>query len=125
MSLLPDSEMIRVGLRCLCPRCQSANIYKTRFGTTVQDECSNCGLNLSENDSADGPAVFLLFILGFILIPMALIVDALYPLPIWVHGVLWGGIALALTVGTIRPLKAYIIALQYKHLPWDRSDQDD
>ena len=37
--------------------------------------------------------------------------------PIWLHAVLWGIIILALTIGTRRPTKAYIIALQYKHRP--------
>lgn len=78
-----------------------------------------CGLDLAKNDSADGPAVFLIFILGFTVIPLAMLVDVLFTVPLWLHGVIWTVVMLGLTVGSLRPLKAYIIALQYKHRPTD------
>ncbi len=86
---------------------------------SLRDNCAVCGLDLTKNDSADGPAVFLIFILGFLLVPLALITDNLFSPPLWVHAILWGSVALGLTLGALRPLKAYIIALQFKHRPKD------
>lgn len=86
---------------------------------TIREKCDHCGLDLAANDSADGPAVFLIFILGFLLVPIALLADALFDIPLAVHAIIWSVVALGLTLGSLRPLKAYIIALQYKHLPWD------
>ncbi len=91
------------------------------FDLTLLPECKSCGLNLAKNDSADGPAVFLIFILGFLLVPAALLLENIAAPPLWVHAILWGAIALGLTVGSLKPLKAYIIALQYKHRPGDWS----
>jgi len=85
----------------------------------LRDVCAECGLDFSQNDSADGPAVFLIFILGALLVPLALFTDSLFDWPLWLHGIVWGVAALGLTVGSLRPLKAYIIALQYKHRPDD------
>lgn len=85
----------------------------------LRDRCAECELDFTKNDSADGPAVFLIFILGFLLVPIALIVDAHYGWPVWLHALIWGVLTIALTVGSLRPLKAYIIALQYKHRPGD------
>lgn len=119
--LFPDHDMLRLGWNCLCPRCKQASIYAPGFTLSVRDKCPNCGLNLAKSDSADGPAVFLIFILGFLLVPTAIFVEYAFHWPIWVHAVVWGVLSLALTIGSLRPLKAYIIALQYKHRPGDWS----
>lgn len=128
--ITPDASLIKIGWACKCPKCTQGDIYKPGLTMSLNDHCPVCGLNLAANDSADGPAVFLIFILGFALVPLALILDALFIIPLWVHSILWSIVAIGLTVGSLRPLKAYIIALQYKHLPWDSSpatkpDQDD
>ncbi len=63
--------------------------------------------------------MFLIFILGFLLVPLALLFENAFAPPLWVHAVLWGGAAIGITLGALRPLKAYVIALQYKHRPGD------
>ncbi|MFP4313932.1 MAG: DUF983 domain-containing protein [Alphaproteobacteria bacterium] len=122
--ITPDLSIIKTGWACKCPKCGEGDLYRSRMTFTLNEKCPVCSLDLAENDSADGPAVFLIFILGSMLVPLALVLDAVFTIPLWVHAVLWGTIALVLTIGSLRPLKAYIIALQYKHLPWDQSDQD-
>lgn len=117
--MLPDKEMIDLALKCKCPRCREGDLYTGRFSLTLRDKCEKCGLDLSKNDSADGPAVFLSFILGFLLIPLAFIFEFTFSPPLWVHAVLWTFVALLIIIGTLRPLKAYVIALQYKHRPND------
>lgn len=118
MPLAPDLNMVRTGWKCLCPRCGKAGIYAPGFTLSVRDSCPECGLELAKNDSADGPAVFLIFILGFLVIPLALFTQTLVDWPIWLHGLVWGAVTLGGTIGSLRPLKAYIIALQYKHRGW-------
>lgn len=78
---------------------------------------------LARNDSGDGPAVFLIFALGFLLVPLALFVETLFAPPLWVHAVLWTVVALGLTIGALRPLKSYVIALQFKHRPGDWTEK--
>ncbi|MEM7650745.1 MAG: DUF983 domain-containing protein [Pseudomonadota bacterium] len=119
MSVYPDIEMIKLGWSCKCPKCRKGSLYKPGFTLDLRNNCSECGLDFTKNDSADGPAMFLIFILGFSLVPIALIVDAAYGWPLWFHGLVWGALALLLTVGSLRPLKAYVIALQFKHRPKD------
>ena len=114
-----DISLVKIGLACKCPRCGEGNLYAPRFDLALKSKCDNCGLDLSKNDSADGPAVFLIFILGTLLVPLALWIDALYSWPLWLHAIVWGTLTLLLTVGSLKPLKAYIIALQFKHRPRD------
>ena len=92
---------------------------------TVRQKCESCDLPLAEHDCGDGPAVFLIFILGFLLVPMALILEFTFSPPLWFHAVFWGIIALGATLGASRPIKAYIIALQFKHRPGDWKDDDE
>ncbi len=115
--LIPDLQQLKNGLKGACPKCQTGKLFKNFFD--LNKECPNCGLDFSKCDSADGPAVFLIFILGFLLVPLALIVEYTFFPPLWLHAIIWSITVLGLTIGALRPLKAYIIALQYKHLPWD------
>ncbi len=122
---MPDSafwSQLRKAIACKCPRCGDGNLYKPGTYLDVQDRCPVCHLPLAANDSADGPAVFLIFILGFLLVPLALLFEHLVHPPLWVHAIVWTIVALGLTLGSLRPLKAYVIALQYRHRPGDWSE---
>ena len=114
-----DTALLKLGWQCKCPKCGTGDLYKSRFDLTLKSTCDNCGLDLAKNDSADGPAVFLIFVLGFLIVPLALLADFLFAWPIWLHGLIWTLITLILIVVTLRPIKAYIIALQFKHRPND------
>ena len=105
---------------CKCPRCGEGKLYHAGlFNLTLRDSCEHCGLNLQKNDSADGPAVFLIFVLGALLVPAALITDAAFEPPLWVTAVLWGSVALGITIGSLKPLKSVVIGIQYRHRPAD------
>lgn len=110
-----DHELLRRAWAQKCPRCGTGNLYKPGLTLDLRDACPDCGLNLAKNDSADGPAVFLIFILGFTLVPAALLLEHFFSPPLWVHAVLWSVVAISATVGALRPLKAFIIGLQFKH----------
>ncbi|MGP1396394.1 MAG: DUF983 domain-containing protein [Inquilinaceae bacterium] len=79
------------------------------------DRCAVCDLKLADNDSGDGPAVFLIFILGALAVPVALWIEFTFRPPVWVHALTTGGLVLGLTALTLRPAKAYVVALQYRH----------
>lgn len=120
MSIKPDLDLMKFALECKCPKCRKGELFQPGlFTVDVQKKCKNCGLKLEKSDAADGPAVFLIFILGFSLVPLALALDHFFTVPLWFHALLWSVIALGVTLFSIRPLKAYIIALQYKHRPGD------
>jgi uncharacterized protein (DUF983 family) len=41
--------------------------------------------------------------------------EAWFSPPIWVHMVVWGPVILGASIALLRPAKAIMIALQYKH----------
>ena len=109
----PTVSAIDAGMRCVCPRCGRGKLFKGYL--SIVDRCSVCGLELARHDSGDGPAVFLIFILGFLVVPVALIVSLNVEWPLWLHALVWGVVILGLALGMLRPAKAYTTALQYKH----------
>jgi uncharacterized protein (DUF983 family) len=108
---------LEAGLKRICPRCGRGQLFKSRFTLEIVQSCAHCNLSLAKNDSGDGPAVFMVFILGFLLVPMALVFDAWLAPALWVHAVLWTVIALSICLFTLQPIKAYVVALQFKHRP--------
>jgi uncharacterized protein (DUF983 family) len=82
---------------------------------TVQPACPVCNLDLSAEDAGDGPAVFVILALGFIVVGLAAFVEIRFAPPIWVHMLLWTPLIVIGAIVLLRPLKAGLIALQYRH----------
>ena len=101
------------GLRARCPRCGEGKLYQGLL--TVRPACERCGLDYSFADAADGPAVFVILISGFIVVFAALAVEFTYQPPYWVHAMLWLPLIALTTLGPLRPIKGVLIALQYHH----------
>ena len=104
---------IRRGLTGRCPRCGRGKLFQGFL--TVAPHCTSCGLDYSFADAGDGPAVFVIFIAGFIVAGASLVVEALYAPPYWVHALLWGPLILITTLGPLRAIKGLLIALQFHH----------
>ena len=79
------------------------------------DRCQVCDLNLSAEDAGDGPAVFVILILGFVIVGLALWVEFTFAPPLWVHPLLWFPLIIIASIGLLRIFKATLIALQFHH----------
>jgi uncharacterized protein (DUF983 family) len=109
----PPPPAIMTGLMARCPRCGQGPLF--RSGLVLRESCPHCGLDYGFADSGDGPAVFAIFILGFLVLGGALLVEFRLQPPVWVHVVLWGVLTPLLAFFLLRALKGVLIALQYKH----------
>ncbi len=87
---------------------------------TVRSKCARCAADLSAADSGDGPAVFITLILGAVIVAAALVVEARFAPPLWLHAAIWPPLVLGGALGLLRPFKAILIALQFRH----RAGQD-
>ncbi|HTZ80557.1 MAG TPA: DUF983 domain-containing protein [Stellaceae bacterium] len=109
----PPVSPLSAALSCRCPRCGEGKVFQGIL--TVVPRCSRCGLDLRGEDAGDGPAVFVILILGALVVLAAIIVEVKFEPPLWVHLVLWIPTVLVGAVLLLRPLKAGLIALQYRH----------
>jgi uncharacterized protein (DUF983 family) len=107
------SSPIRAGLACRCPRCGQGKLFDGFL--TLRPRCEACSLDYAFADSGDGPAVFVIFIAGFIVVGCALVTEILFEPPFWLHALLWGPLILVTTLFPLRSMKGLMIALQYHH----------
>lgn len=109
----PPVNPITAGLSGRCPRCGEGRLLKGFLG--LRERCSNCGLEFDFADSGDGPAVFVIMIVGFIIVGLVLAVELTFQPPIWLHLVIWLPLTVILSAVILRPLKGVMIAMQYRH----------
>jgi uncharacterized protein (DUF983 family) len=95
-----------------CPRCGAHTLFAgwVRFAP----KCRSCNLDFSSFNVGDGPAAFLILIVGALVVTGALVLDAVAQPPWWVH-LIWIPITAALTIGGLRLAKAGLLAQEYKH----------
>lgn len=112
------------GIRGRCPRCGEGLLFEGFL--KIAPQCEFCQLDFSREDAGDGPAVFIMFIVGAILVPMALVLEIVAAPPIWLHMLLWMPLSLVLCLILLRPFKGGMFALQYHHDAREaRLDEDD
>jgi uncharacterized protein (DUF983 family) len=102
-----------VGLAATCPRCGKGKLF--RGFLSLNERCEACGLDFAFADSGDGPAIFIMFAVGFIVIGAAAVVDATIHPPPYVHLMLWIPATVVLALVLLRPFKATMLALQYRN----------
>ena len=76
--------------------------------------CPSCGLDFAAFNVGDGPAAFLILVIGAILTAGAITVELAFEPAFWVH-LVWLPIGLALTIGGLRFGKALLLAQEYRH----------
>jgi uncharacterized protein (DUF983 family) len=96
-----------------CPRCGEGHLFSGFIA--VAPRCEVCGLDFSFADSADGPAVFVMLIAGFIVLGTALVVDATYEPPLLLLAAIFLPLMALVSLGLIRPFKGWLIGSQYRH----------
>jgi len=109
----PPTSPLTTGLACRCPRCGRGRIFSGFL--KIVDRCPVCGLDLGGEDAGDGPAVFIILFMGALVVALALLTEAWFSPPYWVHLVLWGPLILIGSLLLMRPFKGIMVALQYRH----------
>lgn len=105
---------IEAGFRCACPRCGEGPLFTGYLRPRAR--CENCGLDLGFAEGSEGPAVFIIFIVGFVVIAAAALTEmAFHPHPM-LHLALWIPATVILSLILLRPFKATMIALHYRHV---------
>lgn len=104
---------VAVALRGLCPRCSAKTLFMSLAG--FAPKCRACGLDFAGFNVGDGPAAFLILIVGALVTGLAVALELAAEPPFWVHAVLWLPLAAALVIGSLRLAKGLLLALEYRH----------
>lgn len=109
----PPVDPVTSGVKGRCPRCGKGGLFDGYL--SLDTACSNCGLDYGFADAGDGPAVFVILLIGFLVVGLALWVETSYGPPIWLHMMIWIPLASALCLVLLRVLKGVLINMQYKN----------
>ena len=106
-------SVLEAALRCRCPRCGQGRLYRNIL--EVRARCEHCDLDLAGSDSGDGATALVILVLGAIIVALAFWTEFRFAPPLWLHAIIWPLVTIPLAVVLIRPTKAALIAIQYRH----------
>jgi uncharacterized protein (DUF983 family) len=106
-------DPVKAGLAGRCPRCGEGRLFSGFL--TLGKGCGVCGLDYGFADAGDGPAVFVILIIGFIVVGLALWMEVTLNPPLLVHFLLWIPLAIVLSLTALRLIKGVLITLQYRN----------
>ncbi|MFL5254010.1 MAG: DUF983 domain-containing protein [Rhodopila sp.] len=109
---MAEPSILEAALRCRCPRCGQGKLFTGLL--TLRPACPVCGLNFSQSDTGDAGAVGVIMVLGAIVVGLAFWVDFTFMPPLWVHAILWPLVTIPLAILIIRPVKAALVAAQFR-----------
>lgn len=117
----PAIPLTLIALKCCCPRCGKGKLFSGFL--TIAKKCNVCELSFEGHDTGDGPAFFVMLPLCLIVAGLALWVDTAFAPPRWVHLVMWPTFIIAVSLAALRPIKAVMVAQQYKHRDVETYDE--
>ena len=109
---MSEPTLAGAGLKGLCPRCGAGTLFDGPV--MLAPRCRSCGLDFAAFNIGDGPAAFLILIVGAIIAAAAIWLELSFEPPWWAHAI-WLPIGILLTVGGLRIGKAALLFQEYKH----------
>jgi uncharacterized protein (DUF983 family) len=107
----PSGLYLLRGMRGRCPACGKGRLF--RAFVKVADRCTECGEDFHHHRADDFPAYLTIFLVGHLIIPIAMYVEIAYQPSYWLHAAIWAPLVIVLSVGLLQPIKGTIVALQW------------
>ena len=101
------------GLRQRCPACGKGPVFSGYL--RLRDRCEACGADFRAADAGDGPAVFVILVVGALVVPLALVLQFGLKLPAFAVLGLTMAATVALCLALLPVFKATLFALQWHH----------
>lgn len=91
-----------------CPKCNEGPLFRAYLKPL--DECPVCGLKFNVADAGDGPAAFVILIVGFVMAPLVALTALVFAPPVWVYWVVWIPLTILFSLYILQKLKGVFIA---------------
>src|SRR6185503_21290542 len=110
---MKEPSPAEVALRGVCPRCGNRTLFAGL--ATFAPRCRACSLDFADFNVGDGPAAFLILIVGGLIVGLAIALELAAEPPWWLHVLLWIPLTAGLVIGLLRFAKGLLLALEYRH----------
>jgi uncharacterized protein (DUF983 family) len=110
------------GLQLRCPQCGKGEVFQGYL--KFRDTCRACGADFKAADAGDGPAVFVILIVGAIVAPLLIVLQYGLDLPGWLALTLTLLAAVVLCLALLPPFKSVLFAFQWKHKAREATSDD-
>jgi uncharacterized protein (DUF983 family) len=109
---MTEPSLPAVAFKGECPRCGARTLFNG--WVAFAHRCRGCGLDYDAFNVGDGPAAFLILLVGAIVVAAAITLELAAEPPLWVH-LVWLPVTALLTLGGLRLAKAALLAQEYRH----------
>lgn len=99
------------GLKGRCPDCGEGSLFDGFL--KFSRGCEACGADFTDEDAGDGPTVFVIFIVGIFIIPMALAFQLITHAPTWLTLLIWIPIIILVCLFLLRLLRGVMFNLAW------------
>lgn len=79
----------------------------------MNPSCAACGEELHHHRADDAPPYFTIFVVGHVILPIALAVEMALVPSMWVHVALWTPLIIGMSLLLLPPIKGALIGLQW------------
>jgi len=104
-------KAVLAGMTDHCPSCGQAPLFAR--GLRTVSHCPSCGQDWSAQRADDFPAYLVILVLGHVLVPIVVMVNMAWDLPLGVQMIGWCVLAVLIAVLMIRPAKGAVIGAQW------------
>ncbi len=102
---------IKRGLRSRCPACGQAPAFRGYL--KVVEQCAHCHEPLGLIRADDFPPYITILLVGHIVVPLLLLSEQRWALPMWTQMAIWPAVTLLLTLLLLRPIKGGVLGLMW------------
>ena len=119
---MPTPSPWLAGVTLRCPQCGKGGAFSGYL--KLRDACVVCGADFKAADAGDGPAVFVILIVGAIVAPLLIFLQVGLDLPDTLALGITLVTAVALCLAFLPVFKATLFALQWKHKAREATHED-
>lgn len=105
---------LHCALKQCCPACGEGKLFTGLLA--IAPRCDHCQLDLQAHEKGDGPAFFVITLVGFLVVGLAALTESIVSLPGWAHALIWIPFILLSSLYFLRVFKAAIVSVQYRHM---------
>lgn len=107
-----QDSAVKKSLFARCPNCGEGALFEGVL--SVAESCNECEQSFDFEDSGDGPTVFVIMILGFLMAGLMLYAEFALGFSWWMHLIVWTIFILVVGIWMLRFAKALLITIQFE-----------